>query len=69
MDEHIQQIFDIRYVKIGGIVNAGVVQIGCGTVKAKEAVPVAYTTVGSTLVHLKSPVEFSVPLQAPIRPK
>jgi hypothetical protein len=69
MDEHLQQTFDIRFLKIGGMVNAGVMQIGCGTGKAQRAAPVGYTTVGPTLVPLTGPIKIAVPLQAAVRPK
>lgn len=69
MDEYLQQTFDIGFLKIGGMTNSGVLQIGCGALKAERVFPVGYTTVGSTLVPLTGPPEFAVPLQAPVRPK
>lgn len=69
MDKDLQQTFDIRYLKIGLIVNAGVLQIGCGAGHKQRAQPVGYTTVGTTLVHLRAPQTFAVPLQAPVRQK
>jgi translation initiation factor 6 (eIF-6) len=69
MDEYFQQTFDIRFLKIGTMVNSGVLQIGCGALKADRVFPVGYTTVGTTLVPLTGPPEFAVPLQAPVRPK
>ncbi|MEH7505534.1 hypothetical protein V7152_26705 [Neobacillus drentensis] len=65
MDEHLQQIFDIRFLKIGQIINSGVLQIGCGSGGAKRVSHVGYTTVGPKLV----PLQFAVPLQAARRPK
>jgi len=67
MDEHLQQTFDIRFLKIGSMVNGGTIQIGCGAGKAKRVGPIGYTTVGTTLVPLGGP-EFAVPLQAAVRP-
>ncbi|WP_066254323.1 hypothetical protein [Neobacillus drentensis] len=69
MNEHLQQIFDLHYLKIGGIVNGGVMQIGCGAGKAQRVAPVGYTSIGPTLVPLSGPMEFAVPLQAAARPK
>jgi hypothetical protein len=67
MNGHLKQTFDFRYLKIGGIVNSGVMQIGCGAGKAPRVAPVGYTTVGHTLVPLTGPIEFAVPLQAAVR--
>jgi len=72
MDKHLQQTFDIRFLKIGGMVNGGVLQIGCGAGKAPRVPPIGYTTVGSSLVGLPAAVpqqQFAVPLQAAIRQK
>ncbi|MDN3016918.1 hypothetical protein PH210_11990 [Paenibacillus sp. BSR1-1] len=70
MDNHLQQSFDIRFLKIGQLVNSGVLQIGCGAAKGQRVAPVGYTTVGSTLVPLAAaPIEFAVPLQAAVRTK
>lgn len=66
MDKHLQQTFDIRFLKIGIVTNAGVLQIGCGAGKAQRVPPVGYTTVGTTLVPLSAPV---APLQTPVRRK
>ncbi|MEH7097454.1 hypothetical protein [Neobacillus vireti] len=67
MDRHLEQIFDVRYLKIGTMVNGGVLQIGCGSGIVHQAAPIGYTTVGTTLVGLSAPQQFSVPLQAAIR--
>lgn len=69
MDKHLQQAFDMRYLKIGNMVNGGVLQIGCGAGHKQRTQPVGYTTVGTALVHLAGPQTFAVPLQAPVRPK
>jgi hypothetical protein len=69
MNNHLQQTFDIRFLNIGGMVNGGVMQIGCGAGKAQRVAPVGYTTVGPTLIPLTGPIEFAVPLQAAVRPK
>ncbi|WP_040205093.1 hypothetical protein [Neobacillus jeddahensis] len=69
MDKHLQQTFDFRFVKIGAMVNGGVLQIGTGSGHKQRTQPSAYTTVGTTLIHLGAPIEFAVPLQAPVRPK
>ncbi|PFO03312.1 hypothetical protein COJ85_14560 [Bacillus sp. AFS076308] len=70
MDKHLQQTFDIRFLKIGGMVNGGVLQIGCGAGKVPRVPPIAYTTIGSSLVGLPgAPLEFAVPLQAAVRQK
>jgi hypothetical protein len=69
MDKHLQQTFDIRYLKIGQMVNSGVLQIGCGAGKSPRLPPVGYTTVGTSLVGLSGPQQFSVPLQAAVRQK
>lgn len=66
MDKHLQQKFNFRYLKIGSIVNGGVLQIGCGSVEKQRTTHVGYTTVGSTLVPLSSPQQ-AVPLQSPVR--
>ncbi len=67
MDKHLQQTFDFRYIKIGMIVNGGVLQIGCGSGQTQRISQiVGYTTVGSTLVPLAAPQQ-AVPLQAPVR--
>ncbi|MBT2659085.1 hypothetical protein J7E81_28335 [Bacillus sp. ISL-18] len=68
MDRHLEQIFDVRYLKIGSMVNGGVLQIGCGGGIVHQAPPAGYTTVGTTLVGLSGPQQFSVPLQAAVRP-
>ncbi|MCQ6282760.1 hypothetical protein [Bacillus sp. EB600] len=69
MDKHLQQTFDMRYLKIGSMVNGGVLQIGCGAGHKQRTQPVGYTTVGTTLVPLSAPIQFAVPLQAAVRPK
>jgi len=69
MDRHLQQTFNLRYLKIGSIVNAGVLQIGCGAGEIKRTPPIGYTTVGTSLVGVSGPAEFSVPLQAAVRKK
>ncbi|WP_160725068.1 spore germination protein GerPB [Bacillus sp. USDA818B3_A] len=69
MDKYLQQTFDIRFLKIGAMVNAGVLQIGSGAGKVPRKTPIAYTTVGSSLVGISGPLQFSVPLQAAIRQK
>ncbi|MCM3768307.1 hypothetical protein [Neobacillus niacini] len=66
MDKHLQQTFDFRYLKIGQMVNGGVLQIGCGAVKSPRVAPVGYTTVGTSLVGIAAPLEFAVPLQAAV---
>lgn len=67
MDNHLKQTFDFRYIKIGSIVNGGVLQIGCGGGIISRLPPVAYTTVGGTLVGVPGPPSSAVPLQAPQR--
>ena len=70
MDKHLQQIFDIRFLKIGGMVNGGILQIGCGAGKVPRVPPIGYTTVGGSLVGLPAaPQGFAVPLQAAVRQK
>ncbi|WP_223588003.1 hypothetical protein [Neobacillus bataviensis] len=69
MDNHLEQSFDIRFLKIGQMINSGVLQIGVGAGKAQRVAPVGYTTVGTTLVPLTGPIEFAVPLQAAVRQK
>ena len=69
MDKHLQQTFDLRYLKIGNMVNGGVLQIGCGSGQVQRTHPVGYTTVGSTLIGVSAPQQFSVPLQSSIRQK
>jgi hypothetical protein len=69
MNQHLKQTFDMRYLKIGNLVNGGVVQIGCGAGHVRRRPPAGYTTVGTSLVALPSPIEFAVPLQAPVRTK
>jgi len=66
VDEHFQQIFDISFLKIGTIANAGVLQIGCGAGKAQRAPSVGYTTIGTSLVHLTAPQPFAIPLQSSV---
>ncbi|WP_338450935.1 hypothetical protein R4Z09_03165 [Niallia oryzisoli] len=66
MDKHLQQTFDIGFLKIGIVTNAGVLQIGCGAGKAQRLPPIAYTTIGTTLVPLSAP---AVPLQTQVRQK
>ncbi|MDP4104646.1 MAG: hypothetical protein Q8935_06780 [Bacillota bacterium] len=68
MDRHLKQTFDMRYLKIGNLVNGGILQIGSGAGHKQRTQPAGYTTVGGTLVALSSPIEFAVPLQAPVRP-
>ncbi|WP_042462165.1 spore germination protein GerPB [Neobacillus dielmonensis] len=67
MNQHFKQAFDINVLKIGQITNSGVFQIGSGAAKAQRVTPVGYTTVGTALVPLGAPLEFAVPLQAPVR--
>lgn len=67
MDRHLQQTFDIRHLKINAIVNAGVLQIGCGAGTVQRGAPVGYTTVGTSLAHISGPIQFAVPLQAAVR--
>jgi hypothetical protein len=69
MDKHLQQIFDIRFLKIGNMVNAGVLQIGCGAGETQRTPHIGYTTVGASLVGLSAPQQFSVPLQSAVRQK
>ena len=69
MDKHLQQTFDLRYLKIGTMVNGGVLQIGSGSGQVHRAPPAGYTTVGTTLIGLSAPQQFSVPLQAAVRQK
>ncbi|PLS02400.1 hypothetical protein [Neobacillus cucumis] len=69
MDRHLKQTFNFRYLKIGEIVNSGVLQIGCGAGETQRTPHVAYTTVGTSLVGVSAPPQFSVPLQAAIREK
>ncbi|ETI68835.1 spore germination protein GerPB [Neobacillus vireti] len=65
MDKHIKQTFDIRFLKIGIIANAGVLQIGSGAGIAQRITHVAgYTTIGTTLHPLSA---FAVPLAGPVR--
>lgn len=66
MDKHLQQTFDISYLKIGNMVNGGVLQIGCGAGHKPRTKPVGYTKVGTTLIHLAAPQAFAVPLQAAV---
>ncbi|MFJ7728556.1 hypothetical protein ACIQXV_20710 [Neobacillus sp. NPDC097160] len=64
MDKHLKQTFEMNFLKIGIIANAGVLQIGSGS-GSKPRVPHAgYTTIGTSLVHLQA---LAVPLQAPVR--
>ncbi|MCM2535245.1 hypothetical protein NDK43_26425 [Neobacillus pocheonensis] len=69
MDKHLQQTFDFRYLKIGQMVNGGVLQIGCAAGKVQRVTPVGYTTVGTSIVGISAPLEFAVPLQAAVRQK
>ncbi|MEH7106684.1 MULTISPECIES: hypothetical protein [Bacillaceae] len=69
MDKQLQQTFDFRFIKIGNMVNGGVLQIGSGSLKKQRTQQSAYTTVGTSLIHLGAPMEFAVPLQAPVRSK
>jgi hypothetical protein len=69
MDRHLQQTFDMRYLKIGNMINGGVLQIGCGSGHKQRTIPVGYSTIGTTLVPLSAPLQFSVPLQSAVRPK
>lgn len=69
MDQHLQQTFDFRFLKIGQMVNGGVLQIGSGGAKSPRVAPVGYTTVGSSLVGISGPTQFAVPLQAAVRQK
>ncbi|MFF2449733.1 hypothetical protein ACFVSW_22060 [Neobacillus sp. NPDC058068] len=64
MDKHLKQTFDVNFLKIGIIANAGVLQIGCGAGITQRVSSVAgYTTIGTALVHLTAP---AVPLAAPV---
>jgi hypothetical protein len=54
-------------VKIGAMVNGGLLQIGCGAGHKQRTQPLGYTTVGTTLIPLSTPIQFAVPLQAPVR--
>ncbi|MFC4799657.1 hypothetical protein ACFPA1_09835 [Neobacillus sp. GCM10023253] len=66
MDRYLEQSFDIRFLKIGIIANAGILQIGTGSAATiPKTTPVGYTTIGETVAPLLAPP--SVPLQAPIR--
>jgi hypothetical protein len=67
MDRHLKQKFDFRYLKIGTMVNGGVLQIGCGSGEVQRVTPVGYTTIGTTLVPLAGPQPFSVPLEPAVR--
>ena len=69
MDKHLQQTFDIRFLKIGNMVNAGVLQIGCGSGQTQRTPHIGYTTVGTSLVGISAPQQFAVPLSAGIRQK
>jgi hypothetical protein len=69
MERHLQQTFDMRYLKIGNMINGGIVQIGCGAGHKQRTQPVGFSTIGTKLVPLSAPIQFAVPLQAPIRPK
>ncbi|MBO0962329.1 hypothetical protein J1P26_21740 [Neobacillus sp. MM2021_6] len=67
MDKHLKQTFDINFLKIGIIANAGVLQIGTGAGTIQRTSHIAgYTTIGTTLGSLSAP---AVPLQAPVRQK
>ncbi|MFZ7945838.1 spore germination protein GerPB [Neobacillus sp. 19] len=66
MDRHIKQTFDINFLKIGIIANAGVLQIGTGSGTIQRVPHAGYTTIGTSLVHLTAP---AVPLQSPVRRK
>jgi hypothetical protein len=65
MDHNLEQIFKIRYLKIGIIANDGALQIGAGAGKVLRGKPAGYTTIGETTVGILQPP--SVPLQAPVR--
>lgn len=66
MDRYLEQTFEIRFLKIGIIANAGILQIGTGSAATiPKTTPVGYTTIGGTLAPLLAPP--TVPLQAPIR--
>jgi hypothetical protein len=65
MDHYLEQTFKIRFLKIGIIANAGVLQIGVGAGSVQRGTPAGYTTIGEKKVGLLPPP--SVPLQAPVR--
>jgi hypothetical protein len=65
MDNYLEQTFKIRFLKIGNIINAGVLQIGVGAGNIQHGIPAGYTTIGKTKVSLLTPP--AVPLQAPVR--
>jgi hypothetical protein len=69
LDRHLKQTFDMRYLKIGNMINGGVVQIGCGSGHIQPIQPVGYSQIGKKLIPLSAPPQFAVPLQAPVRPK
>ena len=69
MDRHLQQTIDLRYLKIGTMVNGGVLQIGAGSGRVQRGHPIGYTTVGTSLIGVSAPQQFSVPLQAAVRQK
>ncbi|EKN69338.1 hypothetical protein BABA_10761 [Neobacillus bataviensis LMG 21833] len=64
MDKHLKQTFDINFLKIGIIANAGVIQIGCGSGTKPRLPHAGYTTIGTSTVSLTAP---AVPLQASVR--
>jgi hypothetical protein len=65
MDQYLEQTFKIRFLKIGIIADAGVLQIGVGAGSVQRGTPAGYTIIGETKVGLL-PLP-SVPLQAPVR--
>jgi hypothetical protein len=65
MDHYLEQTFKIRFLKIGIIANAGVLQMGVGAGSVQRGAPTGYTTIGETKIGLLTPP--AVPLQAPVR--
>jgi hypothetical protein len=69
MDRHLKQTFDMRFIKIGNMINGGIVQIGCGAGHTQPIQAVGYSQIGEKLIPLAAPPQFAVPLQAPVRSK
>ncbi|EKN67003.1 hypothetical protein BABA_13982 [Neobacillus bataviensis LMG 21833] len=66
MDKHLKQTFEINFLKIGIIANAGVIQLGVGSGHKPRLPHAGYTQIGTSLVHLMSSAP-SVPLASPVR--
>ncbi|MFJ7730227.1 spore germination protein GerPB [Neobacillus sp. NPDC097160] len=65
MNKHLKQTFEINFLKIGIIANAGVIQIGCGSGVKPRLPHAGYTQIGTSLVHLTA-ISPSVPLASPV---